>query len=60
MTALWNKVGSAIFSLSSNELQLGLESDGVSTYYSANITKADTLVVKRYGPVTASGFRRRA
>lgn len=48
ITGLWDKVGKAIFSLTSNELQLGLESDGVSTYYSANITKADTLIVKRY------------
>ena len=45
---LWNQVGNAIFSLEQTELQLGLETDGVSTYFSANITKADTELIKRF------------
>jgi len=47
VSGLWDQVGAAMFSLRSTELQLGLESDGVSTYYSANITKADVDIVKR-------------
>jgi dipeptidyl-peptidase-3 len=43
---LWDKCKVKMYSLESNERELGLPPSGVSSYYSENITKADIELVQ--------------
>ncbi|MEZ6194726.1 MAG: dipeptidyl peptidase 3 [Planctomycetota bacterium] len=45
---IWERVKDRVYSLEKDELQLGLESEGVSAYYSENVTKKDLEVVAAF------------
>ncbi len=43
---LWSACGQALYSLSPREQQLGLQEEGISTYYSTNCTTTDAELVQ--------------
>lgn len=43
---LWEVCGEKIFSHDPSELRLGMEKNGVNTYYSSNITQAEVKLVQ--------------
>jgi dipeptidyl-peptidase III len=45
---LWDELRDAIYSLEADELQLGMGREGLSAYYSENVTKADLDVVSSF------------
>ncbi|XP_075589373.1 dipeptidyl peptidase 3 isoform X1 [Dermatophagoides farinae] len=45
---IWNNLGDAIFSLNHNELTLGFEPNGTTTYWSKNMTENDEKIVKKF------------
>lgn len=52
MDELWSAVAGPIYDASPRLLQMGLHPEGISTFYSSNITKADCDLIDRW--ITAS------
>jgi len=48
LTELWNKCSELIYSLNKNQLELGIDGSGVSTYYTPGITKDEIKKVQDY------------
>ncbi|KAH9420608.1 bifunctional diacylglycerol diphosphate phosphatase/phosphatidate phosphatase [Dermatophagoides pteronyssinus] len=48
MELVWNNVCDKIFSLNPDELSLGFQPDGTTTYWSKNMTEEDEKIVKKF------------
>lgn len=48
MTELWTSVGDIMYSLTARESQLGLGSEGITTYFSSNCTLDDAAIAKQF------------
>ena len=45
---VWSNVKNRLFSLESSQLSLGFAPDGTTTYWSKNMTKQDSEIVKKF------------
>ncbi|KAF2072217.1 hypothetical protein CYY_006462 [Polysphondylium violaceum] len=60
LTLLWNKCSELMYSLKKNELELGIDGTGVSTYYNPGITKDEIKKVQDYmNSVSLSAYNTR-
>lgn len=48
MTFMWNNIKDKIYSLESNELNLGFNPKGTNTYFSKNCTEEDSKLIKEF------------